>query len=85
MILVTLRMIVKPEKRSDLLETMRGMLEPVRVERNCLSYRLYEDVEDNNAFVLLDDMGDAGKSREPHLHRKTAATALAYGFPERTT
>ena len=53
-ILVTLRMIVKPEKRSDLLETMRGMLEPVRVERGCLSYRLYEDVEDKNAFVLLE-------------------------------
>jgi Uncharacterized conserved protein len=53
-ILVTLRMIVRPEKRSDLLETMRGMLEPARVERGCLSYRLYQDVEDKNAFVMLE-------------------------------
>lgn len=53
-ILTTLRMIVRPERRSDLLETIRGMLEPVRVERGCLSYRLYEDVENRNAFVLLE-------------------------------
>ena len=55
MILVTLKMIVQPERRSDLLETMRGMLEPARVERGCMSYRLYEDVENRNAFVLLEE------------------------------
>jgi quinol monooxygenase YgiN len=55
MILATLKMIVQPERRSDLLETMRGMLEPSRVERGCLSYRLYEDVENRNAFVLLEE------------------------------
>lgn len=55
MILSTLRMNVRPEKRSDLLETMRGMLEPARVERGCLSYRLYEDVEDINTFVLVEE------------------------------
>ncbi len=55
MILATLRMLVKPERRSDLLITMRGMLEPARVERGCLSYRLYEDVENRDAFVLLEE------------------------------
>jgi len=55
MILATLRMNVRPERRGDLLETMRGMLEPVRVERGCLSYRLYEDVEDRNTLVLVEE------------------------------
>jgi quinol monooxygenase YgiN len=54
-ILSTLKMIVRPERRSDLLETIRGMLEPARVERGCLSYRLYEDVENRNAFILLEE------------------------------
>jgi len=54
-ILVTLKMIVQPERRSDLLEAMRGMLEPARVERGCLSYSLYEDVENSNTFVLLEE------------------------------
>lgn len=55
MILATLRMIVRPERRVDLLEAMRGMLEPARVERGCLSYRLYEEVENRNAFLLLEE------------------------------
>ncbi|MBI5186645.1 MAG: antibiotic biosynthesis monooxygenase [Nitrospinae bacterium] len=55
MILATSRMIVRPESRSALLETMRGMLEPARVERGCLSYHLYEDVEDRNTFILLEE------------------------------
>jgi quinol monooxygenase YgiN len=54
-ILVTLKMIVRPERRRDLLETMRGLLEPTRVERGCLSYRLYEDVEDKNTFALMEE------------------------------
>ena len=55
MIQATLKMIVRPERRGDLLATFRGMLEPARVERGCLSYRLYEDVENRNAFILLEE------------------------------
>jgi quinol monooxygenase YgiN len=58
-------MVVQPEKRSDLLETMRGMLEPARVERGCLSYRLYEDVE-NRMPVLLEEWATRKISRD-HL------------------
>jgi len=65
-ILVTLKMIVQPERRGDLLETMRGMLEPTRVERGCLSYRLYEDVENRNAFVLLEEWATQ-KDLESHI------------------
>ncbi|MDQ7787388.1 MAG: antibiotic biosynthesis monooxygenase family protein [Thermodesulfovibrionales bacterium] len=65
-ILVTLRMVVRPERRRDLLETMRGMLEPVRVERGCLSYRLYENVEDRNSFVLVEEW-KTQKDLENHL------------------
>jgi quinol monooxygenase YgiN len=65
-ILATLRMIVRPERRSDLLETMRGMLEPARVERGCLSYHLYEDVENRNAFVLIEEW-ETQADLEKHL------------------
>lgn len=66
MILATLKMIVQPERRSDLLETMRGMLEPARVERGCLSYHLYEDVEDRNAFVLVEEW-ESQEDLESHI------------------
>jgi len=55
LILSSLRMSVLPEKRSALLETVKGLLEPARVEKGCLSYRFYEDVENRNAFVLLEE------------------------------
>ena len=75
-ILVTLRMIVRPERRSDLLETMRGMLEPARVERGCLSYRLYEDVENKNTFVLVEEW-KTQKDLESHIRTDNQRRLLA--------
>ena len=69
-------MIVRPEKRSDLLETLRGMLEPVRVERGCLSYRLYEDVEDSNTFVLVEEW-KSQKDIESHILTNNQRRLLA--------
>jgi len=76
MVLVTLRMVVRPERRSDLLETMRGMLEPARVERGCLSYRLYEDVEDGNTFVLVEEW-KTQRDLESHLRSDNQRRMLA--------
>jgi quinol monooxygenase YgiN len=53
MIFVILKMTVRPEKRRDFIGTMMGMLEPVRVERGCLSYCLYEEIENRNIFILV--------------------------------
>jgi len=75
-IIVTLKMIVRPEKRSDLLETMRGILEPTRVERGCLSYRLYEDIEDRNAFVLVEEW-KTQKDLENHIRTDNQRRLLA--------
>jgi quinol monooxygenase YgiN len=75
-ILVTLKMIVRPEKRRDLLETMRGMLEPSRVERGCLSYRLYEDVENRNAFFLLEEWATQ-EDLERHISKDNQRQLLA--------
>jgi quinol monooxygenase YgiN len=69
-------MIVQPERRKDILETIRGMLEPVRVERGCLSYRLYEDVEDRNAFVLVEEL-KTQKDLESHIRTDNQQRLLA--------
>jgi len=75
-ILVTLKMIVQPGRRSDLLETMRGMLEPSRVERGCLSYRLYEDVENRNTFLLLEEWATQ-HDLESHISKDNQRRLLA--------
>ncbi|NTU43099.1 MAG: antibiotic biosynthesis monooxygenase [Nitrospirales bacterium] len=74
-IVVTLRMNVLPEKRSDLIETIRGMLEPTRVERGCMSFRLYEDIENRDAFVLLEEWATQ-KDLESHLHTENQQRLL---------
>jgi quinol monooxygenase YgiN len=76
MILATLRMVVRPERRLDLLEAMRGMLEPSRVERGCISYRLYEDVEDKNTFTLVEEW-KTQKDLESHIHTDNQRRLLA--------
>jgi len=75
-ILVTLKMIVHPKRRSDLLDTMRGMLEPARVERGCLSYCLYEDVEDRNTFILVEEWATQ-KDIERHISKDNNRRLLA--------
>ncbi len=69
-------MVVRPDRRNDLLETMRGMLEPARVERGCLSYRLYEDVENRNAFVLLEEW-TTQEDLERHISKDTQRWLLS--------
>jgi quinol monooxygenase YgiN len=69
-------MIVRPERRGDLLETMRGMLEPARVERGCLNYCLYEDVEDRNTFVLVEEW-ETQQDLESHIRTENQQRLLA--------
>ena len=55
---------------------MRGMLEPAGVERDRLSYHLYEDVEDRNTFVLLEEWATQ-KDLESHLRTDNQRRLLA--------
>jgi len=52
------------------------MLEPTRVERGCLSYRLYQDVEKNNAFVLLEEWSTQ-EDLEKHISKDNQRQLLA--------
>lgn len=58
------------------METMRGMLEPTRVERGCLSYRLYEEIENRNSFVLLEEWAKQ-EDLERHIRTDNQRRILA--------
>ena len=66
MIIATMKMIVSPEKRKDLLQAVRGVLEPIEVEPGCMCCRLYEDTTEENTFVLL-QVWSSRKTLERHL------------------
>jgi quinol monooxygenase YgiN len=55
MILVRITMHVLPEKRKEISQTLVSMIEPTCREEGCLSYRVYQDIEDQNVFNLIEE------------------------------
>jgi len=49
------RVRIPPAKRDEVRSIFRGLLEPTRVLGGCLSCRVYQDVEDPNALVLMQE------------------------------
>jgi quinol monooxygenase YgiN len=54
MIIAILRMVVRPEKRKEVEQIVRGILESTRVQKGCLNYGFYQDLEDENTFTVLE-------------------------------
>jgi quinol monooxygenase YgiN len=50
MIDLTIKMTVPPEKRKEVLQTVKFMLHPLRRERGCISCNYLADVEDEGVF-----------------------------------
>ena len=63
-----------------------GILEPTRVEKGCLDYRLYQDFEDTNTFVVLEQwatqQGLERFIRSNNYRQLLAAMDLLAGPPE---
>ena len=54
MIIATLRMAARPERREEVEQIVRGILESTRVQRGCQSYSFCQDVEDANSYFILE-------------------------------
>ncbi|SMD12951.1 Quinol monooxygenase YgiN [Desulfocicer vacuolatum DSM 3385] len=55
MIIATFKMQVTPKKRKELLQTMLSIVEKVRQENECIKCHFYQDMEDINSFVLVEE------------------------------
>ncbi|HJZ04526.1 MAG TPA: putative quinol monooxygenase [Patescibacteria group bacterium] len=69
MIITTLRIKVRPEKRDEFLKTVRGILEPTRVEPGCIRYQFYQDIENENAFILVEEW-ETKEDLDRNIHRE---------------
>src|SRR5437868_2202069 len=47
------RITVLPEHRKELCQTISSLINPVKNEKGCLTYRFYEEAGDENTFVLI--------------------------------
>jgi len=60
MILISITMTARPEKRKEVMQTLLSMIEPTLQEKGCLSYQVFQDIGDENVFSLI----KAWKTRE---------------------
>ena len=55
MLIVRMTMKALMEKRTEMMQTLLSMIEPVGKEKGCLSYDIFCDLEDNHAFSLIEE------------------------------
>jgi len=55
MILTFIKMNVRPEKRKELRQTIRSIVQEVRKENGCVDSTFYQNSENENDFFLLEE------------------------------
>ena len=55
MFIVRITMKARMEKRTEMMQTLRSMIEPAGKEKGCLSYDVFCDLEDNHVFSLIEE------------------------------
>ncbi|MCZ6869194.1 MAG: antibiotic biosynthesis monooxygenase [Gammaproteobacteria bacterium] len=60
MITVSIRLSMTPEHCAQAESILRPLLEPTRVVRGCLGFRVYRDLEDGSALLLAQEWASEG-------------------------
>jgi quinol monooxygenase YgiN len=87
MIVVTGRVQTDAERRAELIRIGHELVHASRAEDGCISYRLYADTEDENAFVFVEEWESLDILKrhfaEPHIATfMRAVPAVLTGPPE---
>ena len=53
MIIAKIIMNARPEKRKEVFQTLLSMIEVLRQEKGCLSCQVFQDIEDENVFRVV--------------------------------
>ena len=66
MVRSTIRMLISPPKKNEVLEILISMTEQIQFEPGCISCRLYRGVEDQPA-ILLEEIWTSDEDLQRHL------------------
>lgn len=55
MIETAIKIMAPPEKREELMQTFKAILDPIRQEKGCNSCHCYVDLEDENLFYIREE------------------------------
>ena len=86
MILASIRMMVAPQKRVELLRILRSTAEGDRILPGCLNCRIYEDLQEDNV-IMFEEMWRSEEELDEHLRsdeyrRVLLALEMALHHPE---
>ena len=76
MIVFSLRMCVPQSHHAEILKSVGSLLEPTRVLPGCLGCHFYTDIEDPNAFTLVEEWDSQG-ALDRHLTSTAYKTLVA--------
>ena len=66
MVHATIRMLIPPKRRGEVLEILSSLAERSRFEEGCINSRVYQDVDSEPVF-MLDQLWASRKDLERHL------------------
>jgi len=66
MVRATIRILIPPKRRGEVLEILSSFAERSRFEPGCISCRVYRDVE-VGPVIMLDELWKSGEALECHL------------------
>jgi quinol monooxygenase YgiN len=75
MIVSSTKISVPPENRKEFLQTLHPLIDRVRQEKGCIRYEVYQDVENENTFILVEEW-EAQADLDEHLRSDRFAVLL---------
>ena len=70
MVIVIIKLNARPEKWLELKQSLLAMIEPTRKEKGCLSHNIFQDIENDNGFRLIEEW-ESRKDLDGHLQSDT--------------
>jgi quinol monooxygenase YgiN len=71
-------LVAKPEHRAELLERLVALQRASLADPGCIAYRVFQDMDDADRFVLVEEWSDAraheSHDAQPHVARFLAAS-----------
>jgi quinol monooxygenase YgiN len=75
-VIVKIALNALPEKQKEVIQTLLSMIESTVKEKGCLGHHIFRDLEDENAFSLIDEW----KTREDlEQHLRSAKFGVLLG------
>ena len=73
--IVKITMNALPEKRKEVLQTLLSMIEATRKEKGCRNYQVFQDIQDENVFCLVQEW-ETREDLEHHMRSDRFSVVL---------